>query len=506
MTTAGPHSLYSALLWAAAAVAGTATACSAPPAEVAARSPVAEPGAPAVAGEAVPAVATVAAAPDADAGAPAVPSALAVPPGALDAFYAALDRAAAADPSDPSGRVGIVVFGDSHTAGDHLTGYLRRTLGGRFGDAGRGFVLAGRPPIRHYYQRDVRYGSDGRWAAELGGKRDAAGPFGLAGVRAHAEKKDAVAWVESCDQCGSDRVGRFDVFYLRRKDSGTLAYRVDDGPWQKLATKLDAAAPEERAPAVLSVPAPGGRHKLSLRPAGGGAIDLFGVALERGTAGVVVDAAGVVGRRLGHLRSWDWDVIGPQLAARAPALVVLQYGTNEADDPDLDLELVSRHHDAVIASIRQHVPGTSILILGAPDMAARPGDKKMCEAIAASLPPPPARVEGGDVDGGAYLTLPPECEWHTPPNLPAVVEVQRAAAARNGVAFFDSLAAMGGAEQMDDFFHMDPPLAYSDHVHFTQPGYELWGQRLHDALMSGYDEHRAAAPLRMNPAPVDVQR
>src|SRR5687768_6404006 len=146
--------------------------------------------------------------------APAEPSpALTVPSGALDPFFAALARAEVAD---PTGRAAIVVFGDSHTAGDHLTGLLRRELGGRFGDAGRGFVLAGRPPIRHYYQRDVRYGSDGKWAAELGGKRDAEGPFGLAGVRAHAEKKNATAWVESCEQCGSDRVARFDVFYLRR--------------------------------------------------------------------------------------------------------------------------------------------------------------------------------------------------------------------------------------------------------------------------------------------------
>lgn len=491
MTSAGSHPLH-ALCWALLSATGLSCHGLNVEAPRAAAAPAEVPAAVADPGQLAPAVAEPVAE---DAGVEAAPATLVAPPGSLESFYAALDRAAAADPADPTGRVGIVVFGDSHTAGDQLTGYVRRTLGARFGDAGRGFVLAGKPPIRHYYQRDVRYGSDGRWLAELGGKRDAAPPFGMAGVRAHADKKDAVAWVESCDQCGSDRVGRFDVFYLRRKDSGTLAYRVDDGPWQKLATRLDAGAAEERAPAVLSVPASGGRHKLSLRPAGGGAIDLFGVALERGTAGVVVDAVGVVGRRLGHLRSWDWDVIGPQLAARAPALVVLQYGTNEADDPDLDLVALARQHDEVIALIRQHAPGASILVLGAPDMAAREGDKKTCEAIIAALPPVPP---GADLDAGTYLSAPPECLWRTPPSVPAVVEVQRAAAARNGVAFFDSLAAMGGAEQMDNFFHMTPPLAYSDHVHFTQPGYELWGQRLIDALLAGYDD-----TSRMKPAPSD---
>ena len=39
---------------------------------------------------------------------------------------------------------------------------------------------------------------------------------------------------------------------------------------------------------------------------------------------------------------------------------------------------------------------------------------------------------------------------------------------------------------MDTFFHADPPLAYSDHIHFTQPGYEQWGRALGAALL---DDH-----------------
>ena len=53
---------------------------------------------------------------------------------------------------------------------------------------------------------------------------------------------------------------------------------------------------------------------------------------------------------------------------------------------------------------------------------------------------------------------------------------------------------------MDRFFHMDPPLAYSDHVHFTQPGYELWGTRLLDSLLLDYEawktRNTAPAPGR----------
>src|SRR6185369_9408243 len=97
--------------------------------------------------------------------------------------------------------------------------------------------------------------------------------------------------------------------------------------------------------------------------------------LERLCPGVIVDSLGVVGRRLGSLRSWDWSVIGEQLASRDPRLVILQYGTNEADDPDLDLEAMARYFDETILRIRAAAPTAAILILGPPDLAVREGGK-----------------------------------------------------------------------------------------------------------------------------------
>ena len=104
-------------------------------------------------------------------------------------------------------------------------------------------------------------------------------------------------------------------------------------------------------------------------------LDLFGVVIERLRPGVIVDSLGVVGRRLGSLRSWDWSVIGEQLATRDPRLVVLQYGTNEADDPDLVLEDMAKYYDETILRIRAAAPTASILILGPPDMGVREAGK-----------------------------------------------------------------------------------------------------------------------------------
>lgn len=406
--------------------------------------------------------------------APVEPGYLHVPPGGLDHLFRGL---AAAEQGQPNGRVVMAFFGDSHTAGDSMTSRVRQTFQGRFGDAGRGLVAAGRPPARHYYQRDVRYGASGAWRAAIGGHRDPE-PYGIAGLRVYGERKGAQLWVETCADCPAGKTtAQFEILYLAAPDRGTLRYRVDEQPWQVLPTKTSPIEAPHPARHVIAVPdAP---HKLTLEHGGGGQIDLFGVVLERARPGVIVDSLGVVGRRLGSLRSWDWSVIGEQLATRDPRLVVLQYGTNESDDPELDLEALARYYDETILRIRAAAPTASILILGPPDVATRELGKR-CD----KLKPPP--------DGGVL----PECQWRTPAVLREIIAVEHAAAVRNRVVFFDTFAAMGGGDRMDGWFLAEPKLAYKDRVHFTDLGYHAWADVLTGALLAEYDRWRRTQPPR----------
>lgn len=386
--------------------------------------------------------------------APPPAPALVAPPGSLDAFFAGL-RAAEAATAD--GRVLISVFGDSHTAGDWLTQRLRKVLQARFGDAGRGVVAAGKPPYSHYDQRDLAYGSSGSWKALIGGRRADPEPYGLLGFRV-ATKKKAEAWIEA------DHVARFDVLYYKQPGGGPMDYRVDGAAWTTVKTAATHAAPE-----TLTITVPDGAHRLTLRHRKTGTLDIFGVALEREQPGVVVDGMGIVGRRVGHLAQWDWSVIGPQLARRDPRLVIVQYGTNEADDPGLDLDRVAAQWDVVLGHLHDYVPNASVLVLGPPDMQSRAAGK------ACDRHRPPAGTEPA-----------PECQWKTPDALRQVIEVERAAAARAGVAFFDTFAAMGGGDHMDGWSNADPRIAYGDHVHFTATGYALWADALLGELLAQY--------------------
>jgi lysophospholipase L1-like esterase len=320
----------------------------------------------------------------------------------------------------------------------------------------------------------VRYGASGAWHAAIGGHRGDSEPFGIGGLRVFGERKGAQLWVETCAECkAGTSVAQFEILYEAAPEHGVLRYRVDDGAWQTQATRTTAIEPPH--PARLVVPVPDGPHKLTLEHGGAGTLDLFGVVLERQQPGVIVDSLGVVGRRLGSLRSWDWSVIGEQLATRDPRLVVLQYGTNEADDPTLDLVAFAHYYDEVIARVRASAPGASILILGPPDMGVREGGKA-CDRMKPAA------------DG----TLVPECQWRTPAVLPEIIAVEHAAAVRNQVAFFDTFAAMGGPDKMAGWAESDPKVAFRDHVHFTDVGYQQWADALSGALLAEYDRWRAA--------------
>ncbi|MBC7973699.1 MAG: hypothetical protein H7138_01850, partial [Myxococcales bacterium] len=83
-----------------------------------------------------------------------------------------------------------------------------------------------------------------------------------------------------------------------------------------------------------------------------------------------------------------------------------------------------------------------------------------------------------------------ECEWRTPGVLAEIIAVEHAAALRNGVAFFNTFAAMGGADQMHAWVLAEPKLAYKDHVHLTNVGYQRWADALSSAVLADYARWR----------------
>ena len=100
----------------------------------------------------------------------------------LGTFFQALANveASQADAAEPP-VVHVIHFGDSHVASDYWAGVLREKLQSRFGDAGPGFVLPGRPwPTIRYVEAKSLDGQGWRTDGLKFGEND--GVVGLGGM------------------------------------------------------------------------------------------------------------------------------------------------------------------------------------------------------------------------------------------------------------------------------------------------------------------------------------
>jgi lysophospholipase L1-like esterase len=181
-------------------------------------------------------------------------------------------------------------------------------------------------------------------------------------------------------------------------------------------------------------------------------VRLFGMTIERDAPGVVVDTLGIGGTRAANLLQWDERTWGDNVRRRAPDLVVLAYGTNEASD-DTPIDAYEADLRAVLEKIDRVAPQASCVLVG-------PGDFPQSLGQGGILPRP--RVDD-------------------------IIAVQRRVAAELGCGFWDMRAFMGGPLSIVQWASASPPMAKPDLVHLTRRGYVRMGMALADALMLDFD-------------------
>ena len=347
--------------------------------------------------------------------------------------------------------VRVVQFGDSHTAADYETGVMRRALQARFGDGGRGFVAIGRPYGR-YVQDGVRSNSTREWQSEHGklvkGKFQGDGCYGLAGCSVVTSQRGARAWAEL-----TARASRIELAYLEHPRGGSIDVFIDGASAGRISTRGQGVVSGYRAFDVRDAP-----HQIELRAAGDGDVRVFGASLERAQVGLTLDALGINGARVTTPLQWNEAHMAEQLKHRAPDLVVLAYGTNEAGD-DTSSAVYERQVVDLLGRVARAVPTASCLLLGPPDRAVR-----------ADGAAPRPRGNGGGV-------------WQTSPKLLDVIASQRRVAHAAGCAFYSQLEAMGGEGSIAGWATEAPPRAMLDRVHLSRDGYaQLAGLYVTDML------------------------
>lgn len=369
------------------------------------------------------------------------------PGGTLAPLY---DKLAALARGEGKDHVRIAFYGDSNLTRDTITGAMRRALQARFGDAGHGFVALSRP-WGWYTHMDVRHATSGpkHWryiATSTHYVRD--GLYGFANIGAESSTPGANAWVQTAEAGApvGDKVSAFDLLYLKQPWGGLVDIVIDDAVVRTVDTR--AAAPEA---AFERVEVADGPHKLSCVVKGRGPVRLYGAALERGGASVVVDSLGVGALNYEQFLHVDGATRRAMLAHRRYDLVVFLLGTN----------MFAPHaHEAwvkgALADFKAALPGAPIVVMSPPDSGVTNRD------------------------------------WTSNPRIEKLAAQLHEIARGEGVAFWDFWAAMGGKGSIRRF--MEARLAENDCVHLSPGGGHLMGARFTHALLRGAEAHAKARP------------
>nr|WP_245161555.1 GDSL-type esterase/lipase family protein [Brevundimonas alba] len=379
------------------------------------------------------------------------PSGLCQPEG-LQTFFTGLAMTEAGRRTRP---VHVLQIGDSHTAGDRITGKLRVELQQRFGRAGRGVLPPG-VPYDGYAPFHVAVGSAG-WVTEIAPLQPPAGTasprVGLSGARSTGAG-DAVMGFEL--EPGSEATG-VGVCGRARGPGPGLAIEFR-GTIQAL--DFNGGGPE--AEVCRSMAFGGATNDVRLRPLGDGVV-IDSVRLDGAGPGVVLSNLGRVGATLRDLAARDEGTVSAELEAWRPDLIVLAFGTNEGFDDAFEPAAYEALLRGQVARLRTLAPGVSIMILGAPD-GQRSGVAGGCSADGVRAPPP---------------------------SLALVRDVQGRVAADMGVAFWDWHGRMGGDCSADRLALRAEPYMRGDRVHFSSAGSDWIGGVLAGDLLGAYDAWKA---------------
>ncbi|MGN6818556.1 MAG: GDSL-type esterase/lipase family protein [Sphingomonas sp.] len=379
----------------------------------------------------------------------------------LKPVFAQLEAARARTPGTRP--VHIVQIGDSHTAGDVLTGAWRDLLQARYGSGGRGVLAPGRP-WEGYITRGVTVSMSSGWrvAATFGkGSENAAVPLGLSSYSLTSLQPGAtIGLTTDVPAMDFDR-----VVLCAIADANAATLDVHVGRIDQRIT-LDAPVPTPRCTTIRS----GGAQASVTITAGDRPATITSLAVFRDLGGMALSNLGVIGAQLRHFARTDDAVIAEELRAYAPDLIVLAFGTNEGFSPRFDPRVYEATLRGQIDRLRTLAPGVPLLLLGAPDALTRN------QALRTNAE--------GTVVGCPDPGSPP---LFAPPALDAVRGIQRKVARQLGIAFWDWQAAMGGPCAARGWTDAVPPLMRPDHVHFRWPGGQALAARLQanlDAAMS----------------------
>lgn len=369
---------------------------------------------------------------------------------ALGNFFAALN-APARKPA-----IHVLHYGDSQIEGDRITGHLRNAWQSVWGGSGPGFLS----PLSPIPTLAMRQSWNGEWQRYARfGKRDTTiqhARFGLMAAFAQPSPTSADSTSTAATlhfephPRGYRRNRTFNQLHIalgQVNEPTTLQLTLNGRDTLLVPLLPDTLAQNLSLPlAALDSTA---FESLELQFDGGSPeIDGIGMWTD---SGIVVHNLAMRGSSGTVFRQLDRDQFSRQLGAIRTELVMLQYGGNTVPYIE-DVESAQRYGRWFSSQIRLFqslLPGVPIMVIGPSDMARKAG----------------TRME-------------------TYPQLTYVRDALKAAAFANDALYWDVFEVMGGEGSMAAWVQSDPPLASSDHIHFTLAGAKQIAELLRQSIQA----------------------
>jgi len=379
----------------------------------------------------------------------------------LGGFFGLLDA------QDRTPAIHIFHFGDSQIEGDRITGVLRDAWQETWGGGGPGLLspalpipsLAMRQKWSKGWQRHARYG-----------KKDSLiehDRYGMLAAYAHHhsdESTDSTASIRLTPHPkGYRRNSRFNELHVLMgavPEGARLHYRLNDSD----EISLDLMADSMCHHTVIALPALDSIPFESLDVSFSGSVpEINGIGMWS-QSGIVVHNIAMRGSSGTVFRSLDRSQFKRQMDDFRTGMIILQFGGNAVPYLE-DQAAADRYGNWFASQIRlfQSIkPDTPIIVIGPSDMARKVG----------------TRME-------------------TYPQLTLVRDALRRVAIEHDALYWDVFEVMGGAGSMAAWVQSDPPLASTDHIHFTPKGAremaELFRKSIHAewALWQNYQAEQS---------------
>ncbi|VAX16800.1 hypothetical protein MNBD_IGNAVI01-419 [hydrothermal vent metagenome] len=336
-------------------------------------------------------------------------------------------------------QVRVAHFGDSALEGDLVTAYLRNKFQQRYGGKGVGFLPITSEDISFRETTKIRFSDDWTTASITGGNPEDV-PVGIAGK---VFINSAGSWVKYETVPKFRAIRNFDVakiFYNNAKNSSTIKYSLNGSAEKSLqligGSRIKEFVIERKNSTSLKLDFPSEKTAY-----------FYGVSLESKT-GVYIDNFPLRGNSGIDLMKIPENNLQEFDSLMNYKLVILEFGLNILRGRKTNFSKYEKDMVDVINEFKMLFPRTSFLLIGVHDKCIK--RKK---------------------------------DFITDPAIKKLVNTQKRIAVKTNSAFWNLFEAMGGENSMADWVNANPPLAYSDYIHFNTLGTKEEAEMLFKTIM-----------------------